>query len=181
MAEGREVFRSVGTLLLGAVVTFLVWLLFSLAVIGEGFGVSGILVMANIFAFFVWVELKVVFWRNVSLEDGEVVLRGYWTKTRIGAGRIDRAWVGGGALLIELKNGDILDVSAFRGSIISSIFGSPSASRAAGRIEEVCRSDAVKSDGDRSTSLHLNILYVPVIWIASFVYYWFLSGFVVHW
>ncbi|WP_211715387.1 hypothetical protein [Nocardiopsis sp. MG754419] len=180
MSDGVEVFRSKGILFLGAFLVFSLWILFALAVIGEGFGLPGVLVMSNIFALALWFELKVVFWRNVSIEGEYLVSRGYLTKTVVPMSRVVRAWVGGGALLVELENGEMFNISAFEGSVISSILGSPSASRAAKRINEHrehWNSGRGGSGSERKFSLHLNLLSIPIIWAASFFSYWPLSGF----
>ncbi|WP_152521016.1 hypothetical protein [Nocardiopsis ganjiahuensis] len=180
MSEGVEVFRGRGSLFLGVFLSFSLWFLFALAVIGEGFGLEGVLVISSVFALAFWFELKVVYWRNVSIEGGYLVTRGYLTRTAVPVSRIGRIWVSGGVLLIELEDGEMLNIPAFQGSVVSSILGSPSASRAAERINEhreYWTSRWSGGDGGRIDSLHLNLVSVPVIWVVSFFVYWALSGF----
>lgn len=177
-----EVFRSRGTLLLGIFLSFFLWFLFALAVIGEGFGLSGVLVVSSVFALALWFELKVVFWRNVSIEGGYLVVRGYLTKAAVPMSQVERVWVSGGALLVETEDGSTLNIPAFQGSVAASIFGSPSASWAAKRINEFrgYRNLGGGAGGRKKSSLHLNLLAAPVIWVISFFSYWALSGFALY-
>lgn len=182
MPEYVEVFRSRGTLLLGIFLSFFLWVLFALAVIGEGLGLSGVLVLSSVFSLALWFELKVVFWRNVSIEGGHLVARGYLTKTAVPMPQVERIWVSGGALLVELEDGGMFNIPAFQGSVVSSIFGSPSASHAAKRINEHREYWGSRWDSDgggRVSSPHLNMVSMPIIWMVSFFSYWALGGFVI--
>ncbi|WP_160167412.1 hypothetical protein [Nocardiopsis valliformis] len=165
----------------GMILISALWTLFALAVIGEGFGLSGVLVASNIFSLFLWFELKIVFWRNISIEGGVLVVRGYLTKTVVPISGVSDVYVSGGAMLVSLEDGSVVNVPAFEGSLLSAIFGSPSAFRAAKRINEHLETwgeGRECGEDKKNSSLHLNLLPVPLIWVSSFMSFWILSGFV---
>ncbi|WP_146223244.1 hypothetical protein [Nocardiopsis sp. L17-MgMaSL7] len=159
----------------------LVWILFGLAIIGEPLALTGVLVLTTIFSVYLWFSLKITLWRDVSVDNGDIVVRGFFLKTTVAMAQVSRVWVVGGELLVELNGGDMLNVPAFEGSLLASVFGSPSASRAAeGLNAHLLRAgEGVDGGGaEISRSTNLSLLKLPIIWIASFAIYWALSGFV---
>ncbi|WP_431870513.1 hypothetical protein [Nocardiopsis eucommiae] len=161
----------------------LVWLLFGLAIIGEPLALTGVLVLATTFSVYLWFSLKMTFWRDVSIDNGRIVVRGFFLKKAVAMAQVSRVWVVGGELLVELNGGDMLNVPAFEGSLLASVFGSPSASRAAEGINAHLPWAGGGGDDGRaeiSRSTNFGLLKLPIIWAVSFATYWALSGFVGH-
>ncbi len=164
--------------MLVCVLAFLVWALFALWAGSGEFQMNSAFVVSTAASLSIWLSVKVGFWRSVEIGDDFLIVRDYITKTSVPMAQVRDIVAPGGALVIELKNGDSLKPAAFEGSLLTALFGSPSANRAV-RILNQCVSDYsaghAAEDPGTKMSPHLNLLAFPVIWALVFFSYLGLS------
>ncbi|WP_155979848.1 hypothetical protein [Nocardiopsis sp. CNS-639] len=163
---------------LACVLAFLIWALFALWAASGEFQIPSALIVATMASLSIWLSIKVGFWRSIEVDVNLLIIRDYIKKTSVPLIQVRDVVAPGGALVIELENGDTLKPAAFEGSLLTALFGSPSANRAV-RILSQCVGDCcaggAMEDPGAKVSPHLNLIAFPVIWVLVFSSYLGLS------
>ncbi|WP_150254384.1 hypothetical protein [Nocardiopsis deserti] len=172
------VIRNRGMQIISCILAFLVWVLPVLWMGSGEFQLNDAFFASTVMGMSIWLSVKIGFWRSIEIGDGFLIVRDYLTKTSVPMAQIRDIVAPGGALVIELKNGDSLKPAAFEGSLLTALFGSPSANRAVRILNQGVSESAVgdvAGDAGNKMSPHLNLLAFPVIWVLVFFSYLGLS------
>ncbi|WP_147453814.1 hypothetical protein [Nocardiopsis sp. Huas11] len=168
------IIRNTGMQILTSVLAAAIWSLFALWSMSSDYKVHISLFITAVVGLSMWLSIKIGYWRNIEISEDSLIIRNYLTKSSVPMKQVAVARPSGGMLIIELKgDAGVVKPAAFEGSLISAIFGSPSADRAARMINiKLDQKSGGKSEEAASGKVvHLNLVAFLVIWMAVFLSY----------